>query len=125
MNDNKYTLGGRALYLHDLLTKVNMDFVHDVNYKGIVLPDKSIETGKPGRTEGIRRMENDLRGLVETAAACAGKLVSTLIIIFRRRVSPGTAHGIRRWQRKETDRYRWQYRVNGRSPRPGTAPIYM
>ncbi|MEO7522824.1 MAG: class I SAM-dependent methyltransferase [Ferruginibacter sp.] len=33
--------------LNDSLTRVNMDFVHDVCYKGLFSLDKSIETGKP------------------------------------------------------------------------------
>src|SRR4051812_30336927 len=33
--------------LHDKLTNVNMDFVHDVCYKGLFSLDKSIETGTP------------------------------------------------------------------------------
>ncbi len=37
--------------LNDPLTKVNMDFVHDVCYKGLFSLDKSIETGKP---EGLK-----------------------------------------------------------------------
>lgn len=48
VNDRKYTLGKTGHFiLHDPLTKVNMDFVHDVNYKGLFYLDESIETGKP------------------------------------------------------------------------------
>jgi len=48
VNDHKYTLGKTGHFiLHDPLTRVNMDFVHDVNYKGLFALDKSIETGKP------------------------------------------------------------------------------
>ena len=48
VNDKKYTLGKTGHYiLHDELTKVNMDFVHDVNYKGLFHLDESIVTGKP------------------------------------------------------------------------------
>lgn len=47
-NDHKYTLSKTGYFiLHDPLTKVNMDFVHDVCYKGMFSLDKSIETGKP------------------------------------------------------------------------------
>ena len=50
VNDHKYTLAKTGYFiLHDPLTKVNMDFVHDVNYKGLFALDKSIETGKAGR----------------------------------------------------------------------------
>lgn len=37
--------------LHDPLTRVNMDFVHDVCYKGLFDLDKSIQNGKP---EGLK-----------------------------------------------------------------------
>lgn len=37
--------------LHDEITRVNMDFVHDVCYKGLFDLDKSIENGKP---EGLK-----------------------------------------------------------------------
>jgi O-methyltransferase domain len=48
INDNKYTLAKTGYFiLHDPLTRTNMDFVHDVNYKGLFDLDKSIETGKP------------------------------------------------------------------------------
>jgi ubiquinone/menaquinone biosynthesis C-methylase UbiE len=47
INDKKYTLGKTGHFiLHDPLTKTNMDFVHDVNYKGLFYLDESIETGK-------------------------------------------------------------------------------
>jgi len=52
LNDRKYTLGKTGHFiLHDPLTRVNMDFIHDVNYKGLFALDKSIETGKP---EGLK-----------------------------------------------------------------------
>ena len=48
VNDKKYTLGKTGHYiLNDELTKTNMDFVHDVNYKGLFHLDESIATGKP------------------------------------------------------------------------------
>jgi O-methyltransferase domain len=48
INDNKYTLAKTGHFiLHDPLTRVNMDFIHDVNYKGLFALDKSIETGTP------------------------------------------------------------------------------
>ena len=47
VNDKKYTLGKTGHFiLHDPLTITNMDFVHDVNYKGLFYLDESIETGK-------------------------------------------------------------------------------
>lgn len=48
VNDKKYTLGKVGYFiLNDGLTKTNMDFVHDVNYKGLFYLDEAIETGKP------------------------------------------------------------------------------
>ncbi|HMK05657.1 MAG TPA: methyltransferase [Ferruginibacter sp.] len=47
VNDNKYTLGKTGYFiLNDPLTKTNMDFVHDVNYKGLFHLEESIKTGK-------------------------------------------------------------------------------
>jgi ubiquinone/menaquinone biosynthesis C-methylase UbiE len=52
VNDDRYTLTKTGYFLlHDPLTKVNMDFVHDVCYKGLFALDKSIENGKP---EGLK-----------------------------------------------------------------------
>jgi len=56
INDNRYTITKTGLFiLHDPLTKINMDFVHDVNYKGLFDLDKSIENGKP---EGLKVFGN-------------------------------------------------------------------
>jgi hypothetical protein len=47
INNEKYTITKTGTYIHnDPLTNVNMDFVHDVCYKGLFDLDKSIETGK-------------------------------------------------------------------------------
>jgi hypothetical protein len=52
INDNKYRITKTGHFiLHDPLTNVNMDFIHDVNYKGLFDLDKSIENGKP---EGLK-----------------------------------------------------------------------
>ncbi len=52
VNDHKYTLAKTGHFiLHDPLTKTNMDFVHDVCYKGLFALDKSIENG---RAEGLK-----------------------------------------------------------------------
>lgn len=48
VNNRKYTIGKTGHFiLNDSLTRINMDFVHDVNYKGLFYLDESIETGKP------------------------------------------------------------------------------
>ena len=52
LNDEKYTITKTGTYIHnDPLTNVNMDFVHDVCYKGLFALDKSIESGRP---EGLK-----------------------------------------------------------------------
>lgn len=54
LNNDKYTITKTGYFiLHDPLTKVNMDFVHDVCYKGLFALDESIETGKP---EGLKEL---------------------------------------------------------------------
>src|SRR5664279_5312786 len=51
-NDEKYTITKTGTYIHnDPLTNVNMNFIHDVCYKGLFSLDKSIENGKP---EGLK-----------------------------------------------------------------------
>ena len=48
INDKKYTLGKTGHFiLNDPLTIINMDFVQDVNYKGLFYLEESIKTGKP------------------------------------------------------------------------------
>lgn len=52
VNDDRYTLAKTGYFiLHDQMTKVNMDFVHDIYYKGLYSLDKSIASGKP---EGLK-----------------------------------------------------------------------
>jgi hypothetical protein len=52
INDGGYTLTKTGHFiLHDPLTKTNMDFVHDVCYKGLFSLGESIATGKP---EGLK-----------------------------------------------------------------------
>ena len=47
-NNDNYTITKTGHFiLHDPLTITNMDFVHDVCYKGLFSLDKSIETGMP------------------------------------------------------------------------------
>ncbi len=48
LQNDKYIITKTGYFIiHDELTTVNMDFVHDVCYKGMFDLDKSIETGKP------------------------------------------------------------------------------
>jgi len=48
VNEKKFTLTKTGYFiLHDPLTNVNMNFIHDVNYKGLFHLEESIKTGKP------------------------------------------------------------------------------
>ncbi len=50
--DNKYTITKTGYFiLHDEMTRVNMDFVQDINYLGFYNLKESIENGKP---EGLK-----------------------------------------------------------------------
>jgi ubiquinone/menaquinone biosynthesis C-methylase UbiE len=52
VNEEKYSITKTGTYIHnDPLTNVNMNFIHDVCYKGLFDLDKSIETGRP---EGLK-----------------------------------------------------------------------
>jgi len=56
LNNKKFTLGKTGFFiLHDELTRVNMDFVQDVNYKGLFHLEESIQTGKPA---GLKELGN-------------------------------------------------------------------
>jgi len=56
VDDDRYRITKTGSFiLNDPLTRVNMDFVHDVNYKGLFALDKSIESGKP---EGLKEFGN-------------------------------------------------------------------
>jgi hypothetical protein len=50
-SDKYYITRTGYFLLHDPLTKINMDFVHDVCYKGLFSLDQSIQNGKP---EGLK-----------------------------------------------------------------------
>ncbi len=53
-DNNKYTITKTGYFiLHDPLTKVNMNFVHDVCYKGLFWLEESINEGKP---EGLKEL---------------------------------------------------------------------
>ena len=52
VNEGRYTLAKTGHYiLHDSMTRVNMDFVQDICYKGMYTLEESIKTGKP---EGLK-----------------------------------------------------------------------
>lgn len=55
-DDEKFAITKTGYFiLHDPLTNVNMNFVHDVCYKGIFHLDEAIQTGKPA---GLRELGN-------------------------------------------------------------------
>src|SRR5215212_7091782 len=49
--DKYFTTKTATFILHDDLTRVNMDFVHDVCYQGMFYLEESISSGKP---EGLK-----------------------------------------------------------------------
>jgi hypothetical protein len=52
IEDNRYRITKTGIYIYnDPLTNTNMNFVHDVCYKGLFELEKSIKTGKP---EGLK-----------------------------------------------------------------------
>lgn len=56
VKDGKYTLTKTGYFiLHDPLTRVNMDFIQDVNYKGLFHLEESIRNEKP---EGLKELGN-------------------------------------------------------------------
>jgi flavin-dependent dehydrogenase/ubiquinone/menaquinone biosynthesis C-methylase UbiE len=60
----KYTLGKTGHFiLNDPLTKTNMDFVHDVNYKGLFHLEESIRTGKPAGLKEFGEWQTIYEGL--------------------------------------------------------------
>jgi len=65
-NEDKYTLGKTGYFiLYDEMTKVNMDFVHDVNYKGLFHLEESIHTGKPVGLSELGNWTTIYQGLSE------------------------------------------------------------
>jgi ubiquinone/menaquinone biosynthesis C-methylase UbiE len=70
VNNNKYTLAKTGYFiLHDPLTRINMDFVHDVCYNGMFFLDKSIETGKPEGLAGFGEWATVYEGLSQLPEA--------------------------------------------------------
>ncbi|MBI3883437.1 MAG: methyltransferase domain-containing protein, partial [Sphingobacteriales bacterium] len=66
VNDHKYTLTKTGYFiLKDRLTKVNLDFVHDVCYKGLFTLEESIAQGKPVGLKEIGNWDTLYQGLSE------------------------------------------------------------
>jgi len=67
--DQRYTITKTGYFiLHDRLTNVNMNFVHDVCYQGMFSLDKSIETGKPEGLTAFGQWNTIYEGLSELPA---------------------------------------------------------
>ncbi len=57
VNDGRYCTTRTAQFvLHDTMTRVNMDFVHDVNYRGLYHLTEAITQGTP---VGLRELDGD------------------------------------------------------------------
>ena len=52
-----------------------MDFIHDVNYKGLFHLEESIETGKPEGLKEFGEWQTIYEGLITIAGTCTKKLV--------------------------------------------------
>lgn len=64
LNNNRFSLGKTGFFiLHDELTRVNMDFVQDVNYRGLYHLEESIQTGKPAGLKELGEWETVYEGL--------------------------------------------------------------
>lgn len=64
LNDNKYTLTKTGYFiLSDNLTKVNMDFTHDICYRALFTLKEGIETGKPDGLKTLGSWDTIYQGL--------------------------------------------------------------
>ncbi|MEJ0079470.1 MAG: hypothetical protein WDM78_00540 [Puia sp.] len=76
LNDGKYNITKTGTYIYnDPLTNVNMNFIHDVNYKGLFDLDKSIENGKPEGLKVFGDWDNIYENLSSLPAHVQKKLV--------------------------------------------------
>lgn len=64
LNDNRYTLTKLGYFmLHDAMTRVNMDVVHDICYRGLFDLDKSVAEGKPAGLKSLGDWKTFYEGL--------------------------------------------------------------
>ncbi len=64
VNEGNYTLGKTGYFiLHDPLTITNMNFIQDVNYKGLFHLEESIQTGKPAGLKEFGEWQTVYEGL--------------------------------------------------------------
>ena len=70
LNDEKYTLTKTGYFiLNDQMTNVNMNFVHDVCYKGLFSLDHSVKNEKPSGLKELGEWNSVYEGLSELPAA--------------------------------------------------------
>lgn len=70
LKDDKFVLAKIGWYLlHDQMTRVNMDFTHDVNYKGFFHLQDSLREGRPA---GLAELAPGARTLYEALATLPG-----------------------------------------------------
>ncbi|MGZ4964356.1 MAG: class I SAM-dependent methyltransferase [Limisphaerales bacterium] len=70
LNDGRYTLTKLGYFMfRDAMTRVNMDVVHDVCYRGLFNLDKSIEQGKPAGLKTLGDWKTFYEGLSSVPAA--------------------------------------------------------
>jgi ubiquinone/menaquinone biosynthesis C-methylase UbiE len=63
-NDNRYTLAKMGYFiLHDPMTRVNMDFMHEVCYRGFFHLDQAVEQGKPAGLKTLGEWDTFYQGL--------------------------------------------------------------
>ncbi|NJM24966.1 MAG: hypothetical protein HC859_05100 [Bacteroidia bacterium] len=85
VQDGRYKLTKTSFFLlNDTLTRVNMDFIHDVCYQGLFSLDASLTTGKP---EGLK-VFGEWPTITKDCRACRHKCrkagsASTIIIRIR------------------------------------------
>ena len=81
VNDKKYTLGKTGYFiLNDPLTKTNMDFVHDVNYKGLFYLDESIRLANLKDLKNLVNGKPYMKGYRNCRNMC--KKAGLVLIIF-------------------------------------------
>ena len=75
VEDDKYYLTKTGYFVNvDQLTRVNMDFTHDVNYKGFFHLEEAIKTGKPA---GLYREFGKWETVYEALSTMASKTPNT------------------------------------------------
>ncbi len=96
VNDGRYTTTRTAQFiLHDTMTRVNMDFVHDVNYKGLYHLTEAIAQGAPGDCASSTATMHGVCGAGDAARAGAAELVRLRALLLGAGVPGGAAVGLR------------------------------